>query len=731
MVDDIPMTPPETPEVPTPGEPIPPVDQPPSKPTESEKIAEEERMEPRGAGRKILTGILIFILVFLLLFYALLLWGVVGGNISNPLFATLGLEGPRLKMMLLDFTNWTFGTFTLIFLLAFLVKIFQWAMTPKKVMNRSRHMKRSMVYLFVLCVLVGAWVGLWWLITGASLGTGATTNSTQKSFIHTVPQNTIGLTAPTTVKFRISDELFQLIPQELIRSIHWDLDGDGVDTDASGAAVTKRYLDRGSENGRVMVTANISFFSPAKKMEDTLTTQRELIIANEAVVAEILATPTTGQVPLKTTFSAEKSRDPDGVIVLYEWDLDGDGEFEIRGAGEQEVQKVFSKIGDYTVRLRVTGGNNDSAVAESTVTVEAPDEPLRAEIVSPDSSFEGEVPMEITFDGSQSFTRAGSIIRYEWQFEGEEKPFLGRRVQRRFETPGEYEVILVVENADGLRDQETQLVHVYERREMVIDTLPAAGDDDNIVRGTAPFSVSFDARKSQIPRAIEWRWDFDEDGEIDSFDQRAKFVYSDSGKYNAELIILDSENNEFTQQQKIVVAPQEVEARLEALPVAGVVPLKVDFDGAGSLAPVGQEIVDYIWQFPNEEPIHYSAQISREFDGIGVFPVTLTVMTDQGETSTIEKLITVRQPDLEAVFAADPMAGTAPLTVQFDPRQSTGRIASYLWDFGDGETARDYLPSHTFEIPGEYTVKLKIKDSRGIISERSMVVTVQPEPTEE
>ncbi len=38
---------------------------------------------------------------------------------------------------------------------------------------------------------------------------------------------------------------------------------------------------------------------------------------------------------------------------------------------------------------------------------------------------------------------------------------------------------------------------------------------------------------------------------------------------------------------------------------------------------------------------------------------------------------------------------------------------TYLWDFGDSETATDKNPVHTYATKGEYTVKLTVKDANG------------------
>lgn len=58
------------------------------------------------------------------------------------------------------------------------------------------------------------------------------------------------------------------------------------------------------------------------------------------------------------------ANDADGTIVLYEWDLDGDGQFETSGGNSNSKSRVYNTAGSFTVTVRVT--DNDGAKATDT-----------------------------------------------------------------------------------------------------------------------------------------------------------------------------------------------------------------------------------------------------------------------------------------------------------------------------------------------------------------------------
>ena len=84
---------------------------------------------------------------------------------------------------------------------------------------------------------------------------------------------------------------------------------------------------------------------------------------------------------------------------------------------------------------------------------------------------------------------------------------------------------------------------------------------------------------------------------------------------------------------------------------------------------------------------------------------------------------------LNADFSADPRSGVAPLTVHFTDT-STGGATAWAWDFGDASPiSSQQHPTHTYDIPGIYTVTLEITGTGGsdqAIKPNYITTTVSP-----
>ncbi|MGB3209087.1 MAG: PKD domain-containing protein [Desulforhopalus sp.] len=79
---------------------------------------------------------------------------------------------------------------------------------------------------------------------------------------------------------------------------------------------------------------------------------------------------------------------------------------------------------------------------------------------------------------------------------------------------------------------------------------------------------------------------------------------------------------------------------------------------------------------------------------------------------------------LNAVITTDSQAGEAPFTVTFDASASSGLISSYLWTFGDSETAAGAIASHTYQTAGTYTAILTVLDTDGWSQQAAVEIQV-------
>jgi PKD repeat protein len=144
----------------------------------------------------------------------------------------------------------------------------------------------------------------------------------------------------------------------------WDFDGDGnYDQDTgtvSDAFYT--YTQAGTYYPRVKVTDD----GGATTTSGLLTITVSSATNASPVIPSFTATPNAGPAPLQVAFSTG-AFDPDGNIVSYEWDFDGNGVFDAT-TSSNPVSHMYDTIGTYTVTVRVTDNDGATATSETTVT---------------------------------------------------------------------------------------------------------------------------------------------------------------------------------------------------------------------------------------------------------------------------------------------------------------------------------------------------------------------------
>jgi outer membrane protein assembly factor BamB len=83
---------------------------------------------------------------------------------------------------------------------------------------------------------------------------------------------------------------------------------------------------------------------------------------NQGPLAQLAADPLSGSAPLLVQFDAGGSSDPDGSIVQYEWDFDGDAIIDELGPAAL-TSFTYPSAGTYVATVRVTDNDGQSAVS--------------------------------------------------------------------------------------------------------------------------------------------------------------------------------------------------------------------------------------------------------------------------------------------------------------------------------------------------------------------------------
>ncbi len=156
--------------------------------------------------------------------------------------------------------------------------------------------------------------------------------------------------------------------------------------------------------------------------------------------------------------------------------------------------------------------------------------------------------------------------------------------------------------------------------------------------------------------------------------------------------------------------------------------LSCDFNGGASSDPDGQ-VVSYSWNFGDGQTGSGETP-SHNFPDGGPYNVQLTVTDNEGGTAVVTHQVTVTAPPNVLPNAAFDSQCTD-LRCGFDSSTSSdpdGDVASYAWDFGDGETSNAPNPSHLYTTAGDHMVQLTVTDNDGATNSVSHQVTVADPP---
>jgi len=137
---------------------------------------------------------------------------------------------------------------------------------------------------------------------------------------------------------------------------------------------------------------------------------------NVPPTAALAADPASGDVPLSVTFDASASLDPDGTLMKYEWDWNGDNVYDATSY-QPAIEHLYTSGGNYMAKVRVTDDAGATAIGTVHMIIFAQKamDPVAVLIADPAS---GSPPLTVNLDAAGSYDDQ-PLLLYEWDFDGD------------------------------------------------------------------------------------------------------------------------------------------------------------------------------------------------------------------------------------------------------------------------------------------------------------------------
>jgi subtilisin-like proprotein convertase family protein/uncharacterized membrane protein YgcG len=431
-------------------------------------------------------------------------------------------------------------------------------------------------------------------------------------------------------------------PNGTITKYEFDLDNDGVYEIDNGTLATydASFGSRGNYPVHVRVT------------DDTAKTGIATILVHvtQPPVASLDASPSSPLSQQDVTFDGSGSSDPDGPpLTKYEWDLDGDGTFEQDTGTTPSVTTQYATPGVRTVRLQVTDQDGATAIASLDLTVQ--NRPPTPSFTKPAPALAG---TSASFDAGASGDLDGSIVKYEWSFDGDDDYEVdagaSATTTHTFVVPGDVTVKLRVTDDAGATAVLAQTVRVT--------LAPVASFTATPNPVSLHQQVSYDASASTDPDVggsiVKYEWDLDGNGsyELDSgTDPTVQRAYDVGGSVLVKLRVTDADGAKATHSVTVVATNVAPFASLVASPNPVVAGQSVLLDAHGSSDSDGS-IVRYDWDLDGNGSFEATSGAtptrSHVYPNAATFNVGVKVTDNDGGSHTAR---------LPLVVTGDPSGG--------------------------------------------------------------------------
>ncbi|MBK8923179.1 MAG: PKD domain-containing protein [Saprospirales bacterium] len=413
------------------------------------------------------------------------------------------------------------------------------------------------------------------------------------------------------------------------------------------------------------------------------------------------AVPESGCIPLTVKFTDTTQLAGDIQILGYSW-VFGDGG---PGTGPNPTH-IYNTVGNFTVSLELTTNYSTCNVTQVFQNrIRTGIKPQVAFTTVPSPAAGCDPPLNVSFTNT---TQGGSgTLTYTWNFGNGNTSTLVDPPAQTYTQTGAYTVTLTASDAVGCSASITRPVNIgHPVADFVVPDTICLGDTISMQNTSAIGSYAWNFGPFATPATSQ--------------QQNPKVTFTVSGLQTITLVVTTAGNCSSTATKQIFV--DEANANFTVAPKYSCSDPTVFALNASS--PLASQ---WSWTFSDsttsniKNPVFtWTAPDISGYTHLGLWldTIRLTVTNPSGCSAEFIRIDSIWRPN--ARFVPDRQHGCVPLTVVFaDSSISNEPIVQWTWLFDDGSAplvnTNNNPATHTFTTPGDYNVRLVIRNSAGCI----------------
>ncbi|MBT3221816.1 MAG: PKD domain-containing protein, partial [Proteobacteria bacterium] len=290
-----------------------------------------------------------------------------------------------------------------------------------------------------------------------------------------------------------------------------------------------------------------------------------------------------------------------------------------------------------------------------------------------------------------------------WDF-GDGQTATGQAVQHNYGQDGSHTVSVTVSGDYGT-DTDSGTIAIANLPPTIDGTtIPVSATEGDVLSFSATAS---DPAAGDLPLTYTWKFG---DGTQLTGDS-VSHTYDDDDDYTVTLTVADDDTT--VVEKHTVSIANAIPVVITAGPTTGTEEVAVVFSAVWSDAGAADSHV-MLWDL-GDGTTSGLPDFSHTYMDSGDYDVSLTVIDDDGGIGNSTFIIAVANTNPTINSSSAPSAGNEGQQLSFSASASdvAADTVSYLWDFGDGNTANSANIDYTYPQDGDYTATLTVSDEDG------------------